>query len=154
MAETRQSFSAEIDATPEQCFRAITDFPAYPEWSSVISKTTVLDAYPDGLPRRIEFELDMKIRTVRYVLDYTYQRPHRLDWKLVEGDVEDVAGTYTFERVGKKTRTTCEQAVSLGFWIPGPIRRIAEQKALKDSVLEFKAEVEKRKKKSSRSPSP
>jgi ribosome-associated toxin RatA of RatAB toxin-antitoxin module len=146
MAETRQSFSAEIQATPEQCFAAITDFAAYPRWSSVISKTTVLDAHPDGLPRRVEFELDMKIRTVRYVLDYSYRRPHRLDWKLVEGDVEDVAGTYTFERVDHKTRATCEQAVSLGFWIPGPIRRIAEQKALKDSVLEFKAHVESGKK--------
>jgi len=145
MAETRQRFSADIDASPEECFAAITDFPAYPQWSSVISKTVVLDAYPDGLPRRIEFELDMMIRTVRYVLDYTYARPHRLDWKLVEGDVEDVAGTYTFERANRRTRVTCQQAVSLGFWIPGPIRRIAEQKALKDSVLQFKAEVERRK---------
>lgn len=149
MAEARQSFSTEIAATPEDCFEAIVDFPNYPNWSSVITSTHVLDTYPDGLARTVEFELDMKIRTVHYVLEYRYQRPNRLDWKLVEGDVESVEGTYTFEPVGKqKTKTTCEQAVSVGFWIPGPIRRIAEQKALKDAVLELKAEVERRKKKS------
>ncbi|MGH7896498.1 MAG: SRPBCC family protein [Candidatus Binatia bacterium] len=147
MAETRQSFSAEIAASPEECFRVITDFPAYPKWSSVISATRVLDSYADGLARRVEFVLDMRIRTVRYVLDYSYEAPHRLDWKLVEGDVADVAGTYLLEPVNGATRATCEQAVSLGFWIPGPIRRVAEQKALKDSVLEFKAEVERWKKK-------
>ncbi|MGH7859981.1 MAG: SRPBCC family protein [Candidatus Binatia bacterium] len=145
MAEKRQSFTTDIDASPENCFEVIADFPSYPNWSSVITRTAVLDTYPDGLARRVEFELDMTIRTVRYVLDYSYEPPHRLRWKFVEGDLADVEGAYIFERAGKKTRTTCEQAVSLGFWLPGPIRRIAEQKALKDSVLEFKSEVEKRK---------
>jgi ribosome-associated toxin RatA of RatAB toxin-antitoxin module len=146
MAEHRQSFSAVIDATPEECFEAIVDFPRYPSWSSVISSTTVRESHPDGLARIVEFELDMTIRTVRYVLDYRYERPHRLDWEYVEGDIEDVTGTYTFQVEGEgRTVATCEQAVSLGFWIPGPIRRVAEQKALKDSVLEFKAEVERRK---------
>jgi hypothetical protein len=112
----------------------------------VISRTEVLDWSPDGLPRRVEFELDMTIRTIRYVLEYTYERPNRLYWKLVEGDVADVEGRYLFEPHDRKTRTTCEQAISLGFWIPGPIRRIAEQKALRDSVLQFKKEVEQRRK--------
>ncbi|MGH7823374.1 MAG: SRPBCC family protein [Candidatus Binatia bacterium] len=144
MAGARQSFTAEIDAPPEKCFEVIVDFARYPEWSSVITRTSVLDTHADGLARRVEFELDMTIRTIRYVLDYSYEPPHRLRWKLVEGDVADVEGAYTFEAVGTKTRTTCEQAVSLGFWLPGPIRRIAEQKALRDSVLEFKREVERR----------
>jgi ribosome-associated toxin RatA of RatAB toxin-antitoxin module len=143
--ETRQSFSTEIDATPGECFAAIVDFPEYPNWSSVITTTHVLDTDADGLPRTVEFELDMKIKTIRYVLEYAYERPGRVTWKLVEGDVADVEGAYTFEPAGRKrTKATCEQAVSLGFWLPGPIRRIAEQKALRDAVLEFKAEVERR----------
>ncbi len=146
MAEHQQSFSAEIDATPEECFEAIVDFPRYPQWSSVISRAAVRETYPDGLPHIVEFELDMLVRSVRYVLDYRYRRPHRLEWKYVEGDIEDVTGTYTFADSGEgKTLATCEQVVSLGFWLPGPIRRIAEQKALRDSVLEFKAAVEARK---------
>ena len=145
MAETRQSFTTEIDASPEECFAAILDFAAYPSWSSVISSATVREFDDAGVPRIVEFELDMTIKTIRYVLEYTAKPPSRLDWRLVEGDVSSVEGTYLFEPTGKKTRTTCEQAVDLGFWVPGPIRRIAEPKALKDSVLEFKAEVERRK---------
>ena len=145
MAETRQSFTTEIDASPEECFAAILDFAAYPSWSSVITQTSVRETDADGVPRIVEFELDMTIKTIRYVLEYTASPPQRLDWTLVEGDVAGVEGSYLFEPAGKKTRTTCEQAVDLGFWLPGPIRRIAEQKALKDSVLEFKAEVERRK---------
>jgi ribosome-associated toxin RatA of RatAB toxin-antitoxin module len=145
MPDTRQSFSTEIEATPEGCFEAIVDFPEYPNWSSVITATHVVDTHADGLPHRVEFELDMKIKTIRYVLAYEYQRPGRVTWKLDEGDVADVEGAYTFEKTGKqRTKATCEQAVSLGFWLPGPIRRIAEQKALRDAVLEFKAEVERR----------
>ena len=145
MAETRQSFTTEIDALPEECFDTILDFAAYPSWSSVITATSVRETDANGIPRIVEFELDMTIKTIRYVLEYTASPPDRLDWKLLEGDVTGVEGSYRFELVGTKTRTTCEQAVDLGFWIPGPIRRIAEQKALKDSVLEFKAEVERRK---------
>ncbi len=145
MSNARQSFTAETDASAKDCFAVVTDFASYPSWSSVITSAEVIDRTPDGLARRVRFELDMKFKTVRYVLDYTYEPPRRVTWKLVEGDLEDVEGAYTFERASRKTRVTCEQAVSLGFWIPGPIRRVAEQKALKDSVLEFIAEVERRK---------
>lgn len=31
-----------------------------------------------------------------------------------------------------------------GFWLPGPIRRMAESSALQQSVNDFKAEVERR----------
>jgi hypothetical protein len=34
--------------------------------------------------------------------------------------------------------------VDVGFWIPGPLRRIFERQALRESVLEFKAEAERR----------
>lgn len=146
MAETRQRFTAEIEASPEACFAAILDFAAYPSWSSVISSSSVREFGADGTPRVVEFELDMTIKTVRYVLEYRAEPPTVLEWTLVEGDVASVDGRYTFEPKGNVTVATCEQAVDLGFWVPGPIRRIAEQKALKDSVLEFKAEVERREK--------
>jgi uncharacterized protein YndB with AHSA1/START domain len=146
MSEAKQRFSTEIDAPPQRCFETITDFAAYPEWSSVIVSTRVLERGAEGLARRVEFELDMTLRTVRYVLEYRYEPPERLSWTLVEGDLQAVEGSYTFEPLegGRRTRATCEQAVTLGFWIPGPIRRLAEQKALRDSVLEFKRAVESR----------
>ena len=65
-------------------------------------------------------------------------------WHLVEGDVKAVQGSYRFEPAGARTKATCTQEVDVGFWIPGPIRRTFERKALQDSVEEFRRAVETR----------
>lgn len=141
--EGEQEFSAEVEASITQCFKTLVDFDAYPDWSSPIQSAKVLERYPNKLARLVEFELDMKLRTVRYVLEYEYEKPHRLVWQSCDGDVESVQGAYTLEKIGaKKTRVTCRQKIILGFWVPGPIRSLIERSALKQSVLEFKAAAE------------
>jgi hypothetical protein len=145
MAEAEQSYSAEVDASIEDCCAALLDFERYPEWSGPTTAVRVLERDDQGRARRVEMTLDMKIRNVRYVLEYTYDLPDRASWRLVEGDVTAIDGSYTFEKLGPdKTRATCRQAVDLGFWIPGPLRRMIERQALRDSVLEFKSEAERR----------
>jgi hypothetical protein len=104
----------------------------------------VVDRHPDGLARRVAFALDMTVKTLRYVLEYTFDPPHGATWRMVEGDVKSVEGSYRFEPAGERTKATCTQAIDIGFWVPGPIRRPIEQKALRDSVEEFKKAVEAR----------
>jgi ribosome-associated toxin RatA of RatAB toxin-antitoxin module len=142
-ATGQQEFSTEIAASVEQCFATITDFEQYPDWFSSITKSRVLDRYPDGLAKRIEFFLDMKLKTVRYVLEYRYDKPTHLAWTAMDGDIDAVEGDYLFEKLGPRlSRATCRQTVSLGFWVPGPIRKLIERQALQQSVLEFKAAAE------------
>ncbi len=138
-----QEFSTEVAASVQQCFATITDFESYPEWFSSIEGTTVLERDRGGLGKRVEYHIDMKLRTIRYVLEYKYDKPTRLTWKSVDGDVDAIEGVYVFEKLGPRlTRATCRQAVSLGFWMPGPVRALVERQALKQSVLEFKAAAE------------
>jgi hypothetical protein len=145
MAEADQSETVEINADVEDCVAVLLDFERYPEWSGPIRSARVLERDAEGRGRDVEFELDMKIRTIRYVLAYDYALPERATWSLREGDVASVDGAYEFESLGKgRTRATCRQSVDIGFWIPGPIRRIAERQALRDSVNDFKAAAEKR----------
>jgi uncharacterized membrane protein len=145
MADHQQSFSTPIDAPVDLCYAAIADFESYPSWSSPVSKITVLDRHPDGRARRVEFVVDMKLREVRYVLEYTWHPPNRLTWKMTEGDLADIEGSYVFETDGAgKTNATCSQAISLGFWVPSLVLKPIEQTALRQSVLEFKAEAERR----------
>ncbi len=144
MGEFRQSYSTEVAATPDECFAVLADFDAYPRWSSPIRSTRILERRPDGLARRVEFRLDMSIKTLRYVLEYDYDPPHGATWRLVEGDLAGVEGSYRFEPRGTKTVATCTQEIDLGFWVPGFLRRTFEQKALRDSVEEFRAAVETR----------
>lgn len=140
-----QEFSTEVAASVAQCFATITDFEAYPRWSGAVSEIAVLERDHDGLARLVEFHVDMTLRTVRYVLEYEYHKPGGLTWRCVDGDVESIRGSYRFEKeASARTLATCRQAVSLGFWIPGPLRGMIERQALRQSVLEFKAEAERR----------
>jgi len=142
-ASDAQEFTAEIAASVDQCFAAIIQFEKYPKWFSPIERIKVLDRYPDELARRVEIHINIRIKTIRYVLEYAYEKPTHLTWEAVDGDIEAIEGSYAFDRLGpKKTRATCRQAVSLGFWLPGPIRGLMEHQALKQSVLEFKAAAE------------
>ena len=102
MAEVQQTFSTPIDAPVALCYSAIGEFEAYPTWSSPITKIAVLDRHPDGQARRVEFEVDMKVGTVRYVLEYTWHPPNRLTWKMTEGDLADIEGSYVFETDGPR----------------------------------------------------
>jgi hypothetical protein len=144
MAEAEQSFTTEVSAGIDDCWAVLLDFERYPGWSGPTTACRVLDLYPDGRARQVEMTLDMKIKNVRYVLEYAYE-PTRASWTLVEGDVSGIVGSYAFEPIdARHTRATCAQAVDLGFWVPGPLRRLIERQALRDSVLEFKGEAERR----------
>lgn len=145
MADAEQTFSTEIAAGLEHCADVLVEFERYPQWSGPITRACVLERDAQGRGSKVEFELDMRIRTVRYVLAYAYDLPRGASWRMVEGDVTSVEGSYQFESLAPgRTRATCRQSVDVGFWIPGPLRRIFERQALRDSVLEFKAEAERR----------
>lgn len=140
-----QTYTTTAAATPADCYAVITDFASYPRWSSAIRRATVREQHPDGSPKQVEMQLDMKVRTIRYVLEYRHDPPARLTWSLVEGDIKGVEGSYLFEEVGPgRTQMTCAQAVDIGFWVPGFLKSLFESQALKESVEELKREVEAR----------
>jgi hypothetical protein len=145
VAEAQQNHSVEIEAGVDRCVEVLLDFERYPEWSGPITEARIVERDGEGRGRRVAFALDMKIRTVRYTLDYEFDLPRAATWSLVEGDVAGVNGEYRFEAAGPgRTRATCSQRVDVGFWIPGPLRRMFEKQALRDSVEDFKRAVEKR----------
>lgn len=142
---TVREYTTEIAATPLDCFKVVVDFDAYPSWSSPIEDVEVLEYDGGGIGRVVEFHANMRVRTVRYVLEYKYKKPGQLTWRSVDGDVASIEGSYQFVRgAHKNTDVICRQAVDLGFWVPGPLRKLAERSALQQSVEEFKVEVERR----------
>jgi ribosome-associated toxin RatA of RatAB toxin-antitoxin module len=141
----RQSHTEVVHAPIEVCFDTIVEFESYPDWFSGIATATILDQDPARGRWTVEYTLNMIVKTISYTLAYQSERPHRLTWKLVAGDVKDVEGIYEFVRLEHAlTEATCKQAVDVGFWIPGPLRRTFEKTAVKDSVREFKKAAEER----------
>jgi ribosome-associated toxin RatA of RatAB toxin-antitoxin module len=142
--DAAQEVTVEIGASLAECFAIILDFERYPEWSSAVEQARIVERDKAGGGRIVEFHIDMKVRSVRYVLEYAYKRPTELTWHSVEGDVESIEGRYRFRKLGASlTEATSRQEIALGFWVPGPLRRLAERTALRQSVTEFKAEVER-----------
>lgn len=142
MGEFSDAYSTDISCPPAVCFATLVDFERYPAWSSPISVCRVIERHPDGLAKLVEFELNMLVKTIRYVLDYTYDPPNGAEWTMAEGDLTGIAGSYRFEETRTGCRATCMQTIELGFWVPAFVKRTFEQKALEDSVEEFRRAVE------------
>ena len=136
----RAERSTDIEAPPQACFDALVDFRSYPEWQSAVREAEVLD---DGDPVRVSFEVDAKVKKVRYVLDYHLDGPGHLSWDYVEGDVKAIEGEYRLEeRDGGGTRATYVLGIDPGMWVPGKVLSLLRDQVMKGSVEELKQRVE------------
>ncbi len=89
------------------------------------------------------FEIDAKVKTVNYTLDYSYEEPHLLSWRYVEGDVKDVDGEFTLEDQGDGTTlATYSLRLDAGVWLPGPVASMLTDTVMQRSVEDLKARVE------------
>lgn len=141
--DAAQEVTVEIAASQAECFAAILDFERYPEWSSAVTQARIVERDRGGVGRIVEFHIDAKVKTLRYVLEYQHRKPTQLTWRSIDGDIESIEGIYRFKKLAPtRTEASCRQEIRLGFWLPGPLRRLAERTALAQSVNEFKAYVE------------
>lgn len=95
-----------INAGAKSCVQSLSDFVRYPEWASGIEKARVLESYPDGRGKRVEFIHDFFFRKVRYILDYFYDDKNNvLSWVSAGGDDEimKITGSYSFIQKGPST---------------------------------------------------
>lgn len=136
----------EIEAPVDTCFEAITDYESFPSWQNAVDSVEVLDRTRDGIGRRVKLFVDAKVRKIDYVLDYSYERPHRIEWDFVEGNgMRDVDGAYTLEEAGpNRTRATYKLGADPEIPVPGPVARRVHKQLVKRSVEDLKREAERR----------
>jgi hypothetical protein len=91
----------------------------------------------------VEFEIDAKLRTVRYVLRYSYEPPGWIGWTYLEGDVEDVSGEFVLEQADDGvTLATYRLELDAGVWLPGPVKNLLRDQVMKGAVDDLKRRVE------------
>ena len=96
-----------------------------------------------GRGRDVAFEIDAKVKTIRYRLRYSYEPPHRIAWAYLGGDVKDVDGEMVLEDRGDGTTlATYSLALDAGVWLPGPVRKVLTDQVMKGSVEDLKRRVE------------
>jgi uncharacterized membrane protein len=134
---------ALIDAPPQDCFDAITDYETFPDWQDAVQSVEVISRYDDGLGREVGFVVDAKVKKISYRLEYSYNAPYRIDWDYLGGDVRDIDGSMTFEeQEDGRTLVTYSVALDAGVWMPGPIRKVLSDQVMKRSVDDLKRRVE------------
>ena len=94
-----------IAAPIDRVFAVIVDYARYAEFVPGVRACRALAATADG--HRVEYEVDVAVRRVRYVLAHREQRPVRVDWSLVSGDFfarSDGSWDLAEERGGTRAR--------------------------------------------------
>jgi uncharacterized membrane protein len=145
MARKRAERQIEIDAAPKACFDAITDYESFPDWQRAVKDVEVLSRDGRGRGKQVAFEIDVKLRTVRYTLDYSYEEPHHVSWAYVDGDPQDVDGELVLEDSGDGvTLATYSLRIDPGMWLPGPVVSLLNEQVMRGALEDLKARVETR----------
>jgi ribosome-associated toxin RatA of RatAB toxin-antitoxin module len=135
--------SAEIAAPPQRCYDALTDYDRLPEWQGAVKAVRVLERDEEGRGKVVEFEVDAKLKTVRYRLRQIYDEPHRLASEYVGGDFRAFEGEWRFLEIPSGTRVELDLRIDPGRFVPGPIRGAISDAVMKRALRDLKAELER-----------
>jgi len=135
--------SIDIEAPAAEVFEVATDFAAYPEWNPNIKNVQIKETDDHGRATRVWYEVDAKLKVVKYTLVYDYSgAPESFSWDLVDGDVKELSGSYTFDEFGDVTDVSYETKIDPGFKIPSMLKRQAEKLIVRGALQELKKRVE------------
>ncbi len=144
MAETVKD-SIDIQATAEEIFEVATDFEAYPDWNPNIKKVEIRKTDSKGRATEVWFEVDAKVKKVQYTLKYSYTgAPKKFSWKLMDGDVKELSGSYGFDEFEDVTDVSYETSIDPGFKIPSVLKRQGERQLVRAALHDLKKRVESR----------
>jgi ribosome-associated toxin RatA of RatAB toxin-antitoxin module len=136
--------TAELDATPQACFDALTDYERLPEWQRAVCAVRVLERDEKGRGSVVEYEIDARVKRVRYRLRQIYDEPWRLGSEYLGGDFRDFAGEWRFKPLdGDRTRVELELRIDPGRFVPGPLRALISDAVMRRALSDLKRYVER-----------
>jgi ribosome-associated toxin RatA of RatAB toxin-antitoxin module len=143
MASYGDCQSADIAASPQACFDALTDFESLPRWQGAVRDVQVLERDEAGRGSVVEYEVDVRFKTVRYRLRQVYDEPRRLASEYLGGDFRDFCGEWRFEPLGDdRTHVELDLRIDPGLYVPGFLRRAISDAVMRRALRDLKAFVE------------
>ncbi len=121
--------SIVINAPMEKVFGVISDYERYAEFLSEVKE--VRTSHRQGSEVYVHYEVDV-VKTIRYTLHMKEEKPKRISWSFVEGELmRDNRGSWLLEPAGEgRTQATYHIEMVLGPLVPKAILN-----ALLDSSL-------------------
>jgi ribosome-associated toxin RatA of RatAB toxin-antitoxin module len=136
--------SADIDAGPEECFAALTDYERLPEWQRAVRSARVLERDAKGRGSVVEYEVDARFKTVRYRLRQIYDEPRRLASEYLGGDFRDFAGEWRFlPGANGGTRVELDLRIDPGRFVPGPVRSAIADAVMRRALRDLERHLER-----------
>jgi ribosome-associated toxin RatA of RatAB toxin-antitoxin module len=137
--------SIDINGSSDAIFEVAADYARYPEWQDQVKKVEVRETDEDGYGTVVYFEVDAVLKKLSYTLDYDYSGwPKYFTWKLRDGDVKSLDGSYSFDEFYDVTEVTYEISIDPGFKIPSVLRRQGEKQIVSTALKGLKKRVESR----------
>jgi ribosome-associated toxin RatA of RatAB toxin-antitoxin module len=78
-----------VDVPVEAFWKVIADYGAYPGFVPGVKRCRVV--HDDKGVKDVEYEVDLGVKTIKYVLRHLEQAPNRMTWSLVKGDMMKVS---------------------------------------------------------------
>ena len=131
-----------IAASAQVCFDALTDYERLPEWQRAVRAVRILERDESGRGSVVEYEVDAKLKTVRYRLRQTYDEPHRLGSEYLGGDFRDFTGEWRFIERDGRTQVELDLDIDPGRFVPGPVRSAIREYVMTRALRDLKRRVE------------
>jgi hypothetical protein len=111
-----------VKASPEAIWGVMTDCKQAPLFVPGLKRCSRIAGAADGSWEDFEqvVQYSWFLPTVRYVLRATYDRPHRIQFRRIRGDLKDEEGSWLLTPTpgGSATLVLYEVYVDPGFWVP------------------------------------
>src|SRR5262245_34818316 len=135
MAEAKRSI--EINAPVEKVFAVISDYDRYAEFLPEVKRISTSGRRANQVD--VHYEVNV-VKTIHYTLRMSEQKPNRVDWTFVEGELmKDNRGSWVLERLGEgRTKATYTIEVKLGALVPGAIVKALVETNLPKMLEAFK----------------
>ncbi|HEX8159570.1 MAG TPA: SRPBCC family protein [Solirubrobacteraceae bacterium] len=135
--------TAEIEATPQACFDALTDYESLPDWQGAVRNVRVLERDAEGRGTVVDYEIDARVRTVRYRLQQLYDEPRRVGSVYLGGDFRDFCGEWRFELIGHgRTRAELDLRIDPGRFVPRLLREAIAEAVMRRALRDLKVHLE------------
>ena len=138
------SRSVTVNVPPDKLFDVITDYEKYPEFLPEVKKVKLEGG--QGAIKEVTYQVGIKAKVITYTLKHTAERPTKLSWTMVRGEMmKGNDGAWTLKPGAQPGTTDATYTIDLKLssLVPGFIEKALAEQSLPGLLANFKARAEK-----------
>jgi ribosome-associated toxin RatA of RatAB toxin-antitoxin module len=138
------TLSVSVNVPPDKLFDVIVDYEKYPEFLPEVKKVKVDGG--QGSIKEVTYTVDIKAKVITYTLKHTAERPSKLSWTMIKGEMmKGNDGTWALKAGAQPGTTDATYTIDLKLssLVPGFIEKALAEQSLPGLLTNFKNRAEK-----------